>query len=263
MSEMAAGGVTLKTLSDCFINKIESMEKQRFFDWIQVTDEDAPSDMKPLKGLAALEYYVRQALDDGRRQLSAPGFHQSFEGFLLSQISAFQRKWRFEGRIEYGAEIALLHYHLGLHLYQQKNHDEGVRNLMEAMHYLGSYEGVSLLNNYTEVQERYKKEAASAGGKAKTDKNKVVKDKAVELLREKEPEFSWSNKTEALEAIVDELGRFIDYYNEETKKINAKVKLNEQTRRHIDLKPDALFDSLQKWSRTDADLKQALDDVTI
>ncbi|MBM1020184.1 hypothetical protein EIC82_04035 [Enterobacter sp. A11] len=246
------------TSSDCFLSKLKRMGQAGQFDWIAVTDEASG---KKFQGIEALKYYIQQTLDDAQRQRTAPGFHYSYEDYLKSVISQFERGWRYEGKIEYGAEYALLHYHLSLYLYQHKSKEEGIHHLMEAMHYLGSYEGNYLLQNYLGVQQRNKVKASAAGGKAKADKNQIVKDKAAELLKEKGPELIGLSEREQAEIVARALWDFIVAYNEETKKINKKVKVSEQNRRLIDLTEDALPDTLLKWWKKMPEQKGVLDGV--
>ncbi|EEA3739300.1 hypothetical protein J5047_003065 [Salmonella enterica] len=258
MSVMTDEKLLFKTASDCFIKKIELMDKHGAFDGVEIPDESPGSDGKVLKGLAVLEYYVQQTLDDARQQRTSSGFHSSFENYLKSKISQFQKLWRYEERIEFGAECALLHYHLSLYLYQQKDKEEGIYHLMEAMHYLGSYEGDFLLQNYLGVQQRNKEKASVAGGKARAEKNKIVKEKAAELLKEKSSEFVGMDKVEIAEAVAQALWAFIVAYNEETKVINQKLKVNEQTRRRIALKKDALPETLLRWWNENPEHKDIL-----
>lgn len=209
---------------------------------------------------------IRDALEANKTEYFRVTFQQEIERYLTAIYQRYSSKGEYNLRIH----EAMLKRELGFHLHKNGQEQEGRNQLMIAILLLGAYRGNEEQCRFQEfaASERGKRhlnnfaeEKARMGGQAKAEKNQVVKDKMAEILRAAMPAGGWKSKAAALKGGHDKLWAFVECYNEETRKINAKIKKNDQTRHLIDLKWDSFDDTLENWSREDENIRIVLEET--
>ncbi|HED5893622.1 TPA: hypothetical protein R5R88_004220 [Salmonella enterica] len=135
---------------------------------------------------------------------------------------------------------------------------EGRKYLFDALNYISLWIGgckVLNINRMFEDNKRSLIEAAQLGGKGRAENYIPLKLKIVELLKEKVPKGGWKSKASAINALENDINKFMENEQQELESYRPGKKL----------KYYAAWDKMQRrisdWSRNDEMIKAAFNEV--
>lgn len=146
------------------------------------------------------------------------------------------------------------------HSVEEKERSVSLKYLFDALELMNMWMGgrdVLMINEEIENRKKDLKKAARSGGKGRAANYAPLKQKIIELLKEKTPEGGWKSKTSAINSLENDINKFMD---DEQRKLDTVSKGGR-------LKYYAPWEKMHQrifdWSRNDKEIKAAFADVVV
>ena len=196
-----------------------------------------------------LEKDAHTAITDYQKCRIQPYKHAYRERTVEEYISSMKSQAMWTGTPGKLLECAFVSHKWGISQYRQGRKAEGRKHVLMALNLINMWNGACWALEMVEFKEesnKLKREAASLGGKRKSQKYRPVKDEVIRLLKKNKPEDGWKSKAAAINSLEEEISKFIELDFHKNSNWTSW---------------DKLYRTISDWSRNDIELKNAFADV--